>query len=108
MRCGKIVQVGVFKNWAIPGLFHLLLSFQYSQQNLIFTYDWIRTANLWCRKQLLYQLNHNHCPTLFMIEHPEYTHLVRKGKYHCMSDLLFDQLGFRCFSCVELDRDLQV
>ena len=24
--------------------------------------DWIRTADLWCRKWLLYQLSHNHCP----------------------------------------------
>ena len=24
--------------------------------------DWIRTVDLWCRKRLLCQLNHNHCP----------------------------------------------
>ena len=43
---------------------------------------------------------------LFII--PENTHLCCKGKYHCASGLLFDQLGFSCFVCVELDRDLQV
>ena len=28
----------------------------------IFTDDWNQTKDLWCRKQLLYQLSHNHCP----------------------------------------------
>ena len=36
------------------------------------------------------------------------THLLHKGKYHCMTNLLFDWLGFSYFACVELDRDLQV
>ena len=27
---------------------------------------------------------------------------------HCTADLLFDWLGFSCFACVELERDLQV
>ena len=35
----------------------------------------------------------------------ENTHLLWKGKYHCMADLLFDWLGFSCFVYVELDRD---
>ena len=39
---------------------------------------------------------------------PENTHLLCKGKSHCMAELLFDQLRFSCFACVELDRDLQV
>ena len=30
--------------------------------NINFANDWIRTADLWCRKQPLYQLSHNHCP----------------------------------------------
>ena len=30
--------------------------------NLIFADGWIRTVDLWYRKQLLYQLSHNHCP----------------------------------------------
>ena len=38
----------------------------------------------------------------------ENTYLLRKGKYHCTTDLLFDWLGFSCFAYVELDRDLQV
>ena len=27
----------------------------------------------------------------------ENTHLLRKGKYHCMADHLFDWFGFSCF-----------
>ena len=27
-----------------------------------FANDWIRTADLWCWKRLLYQLSHNHIP----------------------------------------------
>ena len=30
--------------------------------NLIFADDWIRTMDLWHRKQSLYQLSYNHCP----------------------------------------------
>ena len=43
--------------------FSLFTSFQYSKQmlNINFTDDWIRTV-LWCWKQPLYQLSHNHCP----------------------------------------------
>ena len=26
--------------------------------------DWMQTTDLWCRKRLLYQLRHNHCPTI--------------------------------------------
>ena len=28
--------------------------------------DWIRTMDLWCLKQQLYQLSHNHCPVYFL------------------------------------------
>ena len=38
----------------------------------------------------------------------ENIHLLCKGKYHCMTDLLFDWLGFSYFAYVDLDRDLQV
>ena len=31
--------------------------------NVNFTDDCIRTVDLWYRKQLLYQLSYNHCPT---------------------------------------------
>ena len=53
------------KNWPIPASFSLFSSFQYSWQkifNINFWDDWIRTADLWSWKQLLYQLSHNHCP----------------------------------------------
>ena len=36
------------------------------------------------------------------------THLLCKGKYHCMADLLFDLLVLSWFAYVALDRDLQV
>ena len=29
--------------------------------------DWIRTSDLWCQKQLLYQLSHNHCPQFYTL-----------------------------------------
>ena len=32
--------------------------------HIMFANDWIRTADIWCQKQLLYQLSHNHCPLL--------------------------------------------
>ena len=32
--------------------------------NINFADDWIRTADLWYRKQLLFQLSHNHCPDI--------------------------------------------
>ena len=34
------------------------------------------------------------CSQLLLLSSPENTHLLRKGKYHCTADLLFDQLGF--------------
>ena len=45
--------------WLIPSLF-FISSFQYSLQLIKFADDWIRTADLWGHKQLLYQLRHNH------------------------------------------------
>ena len=30
--------------------------------NKNFANDWIQSADLWCRKQPLYQLSHNYCP----------------------------------------------
>ena len=47
-------------------------------------------------------------PTVPQLQ-PEKTQLLRKVKYHCTADLLFDYFGriqLLCF--VELDRDLQV
>ena len=55
--------------WAIPGLFSLLFVFSMlftlgsTQIFKIFAYDWFQTVNLWCWKQPLCQLSHNHCPT---------------------------------------------
>ena len=37
--------------------------------------DWIRTADLWCRRRLFYQLSHNHCP-IFDIIKVSFNHLV--------------------------------
>ena len=33
--------------------------------NVNFADDWIRTMDIWCWKQPLYQLSHNHCPEIF-------------------------------------------
>ena len=47
--------------------FRLFYSWQYT--NVLyksFDDDWIRTADFWCWKRLLYQLSHNHCPTYFI------------------------------------------
>ena len=41
--------------------FIFVFSIQLTVNN--FADDWIRTADLWCRKRPLYQLSHNHCPT---------------------------------------------
>ena len=51
-----------FKKWAIPGLFFLFNTVDSKQIN--FANGWIQTADLWYRKQLLYQPSHNHCPVL--------------------------------------------
>ena len=36
--------------------------------NINFVNDWIRTADLWYRKQPLYHLSHNHCPSLSCLD----------------------------------------
>ena len=45
-------------------LFSLLSSFQFSLFNTVteLADDWIRTADLWCQEQRLYQLRHSRCP----------------------------------------------
>ena len=55
----------MLKNGPVPASFLNLFSyFQYSRQNVHIKIadDWIRTADLWCRKRPLYQLSHNYCP----------------------------------------------
>ena len=58
-----------FFKWAILGFFFLyfcLFNTVDCKQmfNINFEDDWIRTTDLWCRKQPLYQLSHNHYPKL--------------------------------------------
>ena len=59
-----------FIKWASPGLFFSLISsIQYSLQmfNINF-YRWLDSnCSLWCRKQPLFQLMHNHCPHSSML-----------------------------------------
>ena len=45
---------------------HLSKTVNSKQQmlNIHFADDWIQTMDLWYWKQLLYQLSHNHCPSL--------------------------------------------
>ena len=38
--------------------------------------DWIRTADLWYRKRPLYQLRHDHCPTIFYSSIQFFLHLL--------------------------------
>ena len=45
---------------------------------------------------------------LWALVDPENTHLLRKGKYHCTADLLFDWFGFSCFVELKLQTDLLV
>ena len=54
--------------------------------NVKFANDWIRTADLWCWKRLLYQLSHHHCPEV---------------------ELMFEDifLGRELFSCGEYDSE---
>ena len=46
--------------------FILVFSIQLIVQ-INFADDWIRTADLWCRKQPLYQLHHNHFPNDYFL-----------------------------------------
>ena len=60
-------KVQLFFKWTIPGhyfLYFRLFNTVDSKQmfNKKFAEDQIRTADLWCRKQPLYQPIHNHCP----------------------------------------------
>ena len=48
-----------FKNRAIPSLFFFYSRLLIQANNI--ANDWIQTEDLWCRKQPLYQLRHNHC-----------------------------------------------
>ena len=43
---------------------YFFLSIQFSIQFIVnkIANDWIQTTDLWYRKELLYQLHHNHCP----------------------------------------------
>ena len=54
---------GCFKIGPFPAFFSSLLSYQYSwKQKIKFPNEWTQTADLWCHKRPLFQLNHNHCP----------------------------------------------
>ena len=56
MPTNQCIQIGrkiTFFKWAIPGLFFFIF---YKQ-----SCRWLDL--MWCRKQPLYQLSHNHCPT---------------------------------------------
>ena len=64
----KSFQIGLFflKKMAIRGLlfFILIFSIHLTENNVNYKFadDGIRTADLWCGKQQLCQLSHNHCP----------------------------------------------
>ena len=57
------LQANLFEKWPIHGLlFFIQLTVNKCSLYIfaIFPDDWIQTADLWCRKQPLYQLSHNH------------------------------------------------
>ena len=45
--------------------------------NIKFARELIRTVDLWCQKQPLYQLGHNHCPPNIFFKASEMTILFR-------------------------------
>ena len=54
----------------LASFFHILtLSIQLTEKNIQYKCcnDWIRTADLWCRKRPLYQLSYNHYPQIILI-----------------------------------------
>ena len=53
--------------------------------NINFAHDCIQTADLWCRKQLLYQLTHNHFPTVKLFK-PEMRKTGDVRSYLLLSD----------------------
>ena len=58
----------MFFKWAIPGLFFLYFCLfntvdSIQMININFADDWIRTSDPWYRKQPLYKLHNNNCPT---------------------------------------------
>ena len=53
------------KKSPIPGLFFSIFDFSIQLTvNILYNFadDWIRIVDLWCRKQPLFQMSHNHCP----------------------------------------------
>ena len=59
-----------FFKWAILGLFFFIFLFNTVDSKCpikIFADDWIRTADLWNWKRLLFQLSHNHCQLFFKV-----------------------------------------
>ena len=62
--------------WVNPGQFFFFSSFQCSWQKIgiiKITAEWIRTADLRCRKQPLNQLSHNHyCKKIFKFSQHEF------------------------------------
>ena len=58
----------LFSIWPFPLSYSLCSSFQYSWYWVNkFANDWMRTADLLCRKRTPYQLRHNHCPIYYLI-----------------------------------------
>ena len=58
----SVNMISVF-NGPFPASFFFILVFSVQLIENKSANDWIRTADLWYQKQLLYQLRHNHCPT---------------------------------------------
>ena len=62
-----------FFKWPNPGLFFLYFRLFNTVDRkcliYIFADDWIQTTDLWSQKRLLYQLSHNHSPSVRNFKH---------------------------------------
>ena len=71
----RSLPLSLFLCWLLNGpfaasfFFISLFSTQFLAQLIVnkIADDWIRTADLWCRKRSRYQLNHNQCPPSLFI-----------------------------------------
>ena len=78
--------------------------------NIFFANDWIRTTDFWSQKRPLYQLNHNHCPSKYIVgskkilyHGTENTQNLFKEKYCCITLSLTCLPG--CFAYIKIQTD---
>ena len=88
-------------NWAISDLFSLFSSFQFWLQLIVnnIADEWIQTAELRCRKRLLYQLWHNnHCQFFQLFRCANENSEIKRGRF------IFDaRINFCCWKKSEIN-----